>query len=72
VADARKPEQAKGLAYGDDPAVTLHVYSPPLARMGAYTIADDGVLQRRAMPSSQELRPQERDDDALPKRCDAA
>lgn len=61
MADARKPEQAKGLAYGDDPAVTLHVSSPPLARMGAYTIADDGVLQRRAMPSSQEPRPQERD-----------
>jgi len=38
---------------------------------GAYTIADDGVLQRRAMPSSQELRPQERDDAALAKRCDA-
>ncbi len=49
---------------GGDPAVTLHVYSPPLARMGAYTIADDGVLERRAMPSSQELRPQERDDAA--------
>jgi predicted metal-dependent enzyme (double-stranded beta helix superfamily) len=57
---------------GGDPAVTLHVYSPPLARMGAYTIADDGVLQRRAMPSSQELRPQERDDGALATRRDAA
>ncbi len=45
---------------GGDPAVTLHVYSPPLARMGAYTIGDDGVLARRAIASSQELRPQER------------
>lgn len=44
---------------GSDPAVTLHVYSPPLARMGAYAIGDDGVLQRRTMPSSQELRPQD-------------
>ncbi len=43
---------------GSDPAVTLHVYSPPLARMGAYAIGDDGVLQRRTMPSSEELRPQ--------------
>ena len=44
---------------GSDPAVTLHVYSPPLARMGAYAIGDDGVLARRTMPSSQELRPQD-------------
>jgi predicted metal-dependent enzyme (double-stranded beta helix superfamily) len=44
---------------GSDPAVTLHVYSPPLAQMGAYTIGSDGVLARRTMPSSQELRPQE-------------
>jgi predicted metal-dependent enzyme (double-stranded beta helix superfamily) len=51
---------------GGDPAITLHVYSPPLARMGAYTIADDGVLQRRAMPSSQELRPQEEREEAAP------
>jgi predicted metal-dependent enzyme (double-stranded beta helix superfamily) len=45
---------------GSDPAVTLHVYSPPLARMGAYEIGEDGVLARSAMPSSQELRPQQR------------
>jgi hypothetical protein len=42
---------------GSDPAVTLHVYSPPLARMGAYVIDDDGVLARHPMPSSHELRP---------------
>jgi predicted metal-dependent enzyme (double-stranded beta helix superfamily) len=47
---------------GSDPAVTLHVYSPPLARMGAYTIGDDGVLARRTMPSSEELRSQQCDD----------
>jgi predicted metal-dependent enzyme (double-stranded beta helix superfamily) len=41
---------------GSDPAVTLHVYSPPLARMGAYTIDDDGVLMRSTQDSSQELR----------------
>jgi predicted metal-dependent enzyme (double-stranded beta helix superfamily) len=49
---------------GSDPAVTLHVYSPPLARMGAYAIGDDGVLQRRTMPASQELRAQDADDEA--------
>ncbi|HEX4484517.1 MAG TPA: cysteine dioxygenase family protein [Solirubrobacteraceae bacterium] len=42
---------------GSDPAVTLHVYSPPLARMGAYTIDEQGVLARHSMPSSEELRP---------------
>ncbi len=41
---------------GRDPAVTLHVYSPPLARMGAYEIGEDGVLARRTQDSSQELR----------------
>jgi predicted metal-dependent enzyme (double-stranded beta helix superfamily) len=41
---------------GRDPAVTLHVYSPPLARMGAYEIDRDGVLARRPMASSEELR----------------
>jgi predicted metal-dependent enzyme (double-stranded beta helix superfamily) len=55
---------------GSDPAVTLHVYSPPLARMGAYTIGDDGVLARRTMPASQELRPQR--DDAVVASRDAA
>jgi len=44
---------------GSDPAVTLHVYSPPLARMGAYEIDDDGVLARHPMASSEELRPPE-------------
>lgn len=57
---------------GSDPAVTLHVYSPPLARMGAYTIGADGVLARRTMPSSEELRPQEADDAAVPARPSAA
>jgi predicted metal-dependent enzyme (double-stranded beta helix superfamily) len=43
---------------GDDPAVTIHVYSPPLLRMGAYVIGEDGVLGRRSMSSGDELRPQ--------------
>jgi predicted metal-dependent enzyme (double-stranded beta helix superfamily) len=57
---------------GSDPAVSLHVYSPPLAQMGAYTIGADGILARRTMPSSQELRPQEPDDGAPVVRRDAA
>jgi predicted metal-dependent enzyme (double-stranded beta helix superfamily) len=45
---------------GCDPAVTLHVYSPPLLRMGAYEIGEDGVLARHSKPCSEELRPLER------------
>lgn len=46
---------------GADPAVTIHVYSPPLLNMGAYVIGADGVLARHSMPSSEELRPLGRD-----------
>lgn len=42
---------------GADPAVTLHVYSPPLLRMGAYAIDADGVLVRHPVSSSEELKP---------------
>jgi predicted metal-dependent enzyme (double-stranded beta helix superfamily) len=42
---------------GSDPAVTLHVYSPPLQRMGAYIVASDGVLARHSVSSAVELRP---------------
>ena len=41
---------------GADPAVTLHVYSPPLERMGAYAIGGDGVLVRHTQSSGEELR----------------
>ncbi len=47
---------------GSDPAVTIHVYSPPLDRMGAYAIGADGVLARHTVPSSHELRPLEKED----------
>ena len=42
---------------GAEPAVTLHVYSPPLLQMGSYALAADGALVRHAMSSSEELRP---------------
>ena len=44
---------------GSDPAVTLHVYSPPLLRMGAYLVGDDGVLARHPVSPADELRPLE-------------
>jgi predicted metal-dependent enzyme (double-stranded beta helix superfamily) len=44
---------------GREPTVTLHVYSPRIARPGAYSIDARGVLRRYPVPSSQELRPLE-------------
>ena len=44
---------------GSDPAVTLHVYSPPLLRMGAYLVGDDGVLARHPVSGAHELGPLE-------------
>ena len=40
-----------------EPAVTIHVYSPPLQRMGAYIVESDGTLRRESLPSDEELRP---------------
>jgi hypothetical protein len=42
---------------GTEPTVTLHVYSPRIARPGAYSVSADGVLRRRPVPSGEELRP---------------
>jgi quercetin dioxygenase-like cupin family protein len=41
---------------GDGPAVTIHAYSPPLRRMGAYRVDDDGVLERESQSFELELR----------------
>jgi predicted metal-dependent enzyme (double-stranded beta helix superfamily) len=39
------------------PAVSIHAYSPPLWRMGAYVVAPDGTLERRSISYAEELRP---------------
>ncbi len=41
---------------GDEPAITIHVYSPPLTRTGAYRIGADGELERESLPYEAELR----------------
>jgi predicted metal-dependent enzyme (double-stranded beta helix superfamily) len=46
---------------GSDPAVTLHVYSPPLLRMGAYAVGEQGALVRHAMSYAEELKPLDTD-----------
>jgi predicted metal-dependent enzyme (double-stranded beta helix superfamily) len=42
---------------GGGPATTLHVYSPPLWRMGAYEVEPDGSLRRHSLSYAEELRP---------------
>jgi predicted metal-dependent enzyme (double-stranded beta helix superfamily) len=41
----------------DSPAVTIHAYSPPLWRMGAYSVEPDGTLRRESISYAEELRP---------------
>jgi quercetin dioxygenase-like cupin family protein len=41
---------------GIGPAVTIHAYSPPLLRTGAYEVGDDGELLRVAHGYEEELR----------------
>jgi predicted metal-dependent enzyme (double-stranded beta helix superfamily) len=42
---------------GDRPAVTIHAYSPPLWRMGAYEVDAGGALRRHSVSYAEELRP---------------
>jgi hypothetical protein len=44
---------------GDRPAVTIHAYSPPLTRTGAYRIGPEGELQREPLSIEEELRAEE-------------
>jgi mannose-6-phosphate isomerase-like protein (cupin superfamily) len=40
---------------GEGPAVTIHAYSPPLRRMGAYRVGANGELERESQPFEHEL-----------------
>jgi predicted metal-dependent enzyme (double-stranded beta helix superfamily) len=42
---------------GSAPAVTIHAYSPPLWRMGAYEVLPGGELRRHSLSYAEELRP---------------
>ena len=39
-----------------DTALTVHVYSPPLGRCGAYELSPDGTLRRQSIAGDEELR----------------
>jgi hypothetical protein len=42
---------------GDEGAVSLHLYSPPLLRLGCYEVAPGGELRRQSVGADTELRP---------------
>jgi quercetin dioxygenase-like cupin family protein len=50
---------------GERPAITLHAYSPPLTRMGAYTVGPRGEFERQALTCEQELRAERRELDPI-------
>jgi hypothetical protein len=50
------PDHIHRLTGRDPGSVSVHAYSPPLWRMGQYSIAD-GVLRRVSVSYADELRP---------------
>lgn len=53
------PDHIHRMTGRDSESVTVHVYSPPLWRMGQYTVTDGGVLRRQSVSYAEELRPLE-------------
>ena len=51
------PEHIHRLGSAGGPAVSIHAYSPPLWRLGQYTISPAGVMRRRSVSYAEELRP---------------
>jgi hypothetical protein len=53
------PEHIHRLAGQDTRAVSIHAYSPPLWRLGQYSIDSEGVMRRVSVSYADELRPLE-------------
>jgi predicted metal-dependent enzyme (double-stranded beta helix superfamily) len=53
------PEHIHRLAGEHERTVSIHAYSPPLWRLGQYTIDDGGVMRRLSISYADELRPLE-------------
>ncbi|MEV5706331.1 cysteine dioxygenase family protein [Actinoallomurus sp. NPDC052274] len=51
------PEHIHRLVGVADRSVSIHAYSPPLWRMGQYSIDDGGVMRRVSVSYADELRP---------------
>ncbi len=53
------PDHIHRLTGRDMGSVSVHAYSPPLWRMGQYTLGPGGLLRRRTVSYADELRPAE-------------
>jgi hypothetical protein len=53
------PEHIHRLAGEGERAVSIHAYSPPLWRLGQYSVDADGVMRRESVSYADELRPLE-------------
>jgi hypothetical protein len=51
------PDHIHRLVGAADASVSIHAYSPPLWRLGQYTIAEDGLMRRTSVSYADELRP---------------
>lgn len=51
------PDHIHRLTGRDAGSVSIHAYSPPLWRMGQYTVSHNGMLRRRSVSYADELRP---------------
>jgi hypothetical protein len=51
------PDHIHRLTGEAEQSISVHAYSPPLWRLGQYTIDDDGVLRRVSVCYADELRP---------------
>jgi predicted metal-dependent enzyme (double-stranded beta helix superfamily) len=51
------PSHIHRLTCSSPHAVSIHAYSPPLWRMGAYAIEADGTIRRISISYAEELRP---------------
>ena len=52
-------EESHRLTGAEDGSVSMHAYSPPLWRLGQYSITDTGVMRRVSVSYADELRPLE-------------
>jgi len=50
------PEHIHGICGEDSRSVSLHAYSPPLWRLGQYSIDADGIMRRHSVSYADELR----------------
>jgi Cysteine dioxygenase type I len=51
------PDHIHRLSGVEARSVSIHAYSPPLWRLGQYSIDADGVMRRRSVSYAEELRP---------------